>query len=119
MHANGGRGLVPAAVLPAAGESRRAGDSAALVRRRSCAGGTGLIAGGRGESSRTDSVMDPSGLKHVPQKACPGLDPGWVPVLRKRTCANKEREQDDDSKKSHPALAKRLEAEVIDDPVRT
>ena len=35
-------------------------------------------------------------LKHVPQK--------WEPVLRKRTCANKELEQDDDSKKSHPAL---------------
>src|SRR5258707_15742293 len=55
--------------------------------------------------------------KHVPQKACPGLDPGWIPVLRKWTCANKELEQGDDSKKSHPALAKRLEAEVIDDPV--
>jgi hypothetical protein len=22
-------------------------------------------------------------MKHVPQKACPGLDPGWAPVLRK------------------------------------
>jgi hypothetical protein len=35
-------------------------------------------------------------LEHVPQK--------WEPVLRKRTCSNKELEQDDDSKKSHPAL---------------
>jgi hypothetical protein len=34
--------------------------------------------------------------EHVPQK--------WEPVLRKRTCANKELERDDDSKKSHPAL---------------
>jgi acetyl esterase/lipase len=33
---------------------------------------------------------------HVPQK--------WVPVLRKRTCANEQPGQDDDSKKSHPAL---------------
>ena len=31
---------------------------------------------------------------HVPQK--------WVPVLRERTCANEQLEQDDDSKKSHP-----------------
>src|SRR6516225_4616711 len=35
-------------------------------------------------------------LEHVPQK--------WEPVLRKRTCSNKEVERDDDSKKSHPAL---------------
>jgi DNA-directed DNA polymerase III PolC len=43
-------------------------------------------------------------LEHVPQKACPGRDPGWEPVLRKRTCSNKAIEQDDDSRKSHPAL---------------
>ena len=36
-------------------------------------------------------------LEHVPQK--------WEPVLRKRTCSNKVIEQDDDSKKRHPALA--------------
>ena len=35
-------------------------------------------------------------LEHVPQK--------WEPVLRKRTCSNKELERDDDSKKSQPAL---------------
>src|SRR5712671_599097 len=29
-------------------------------------------------------------LKHVPQKAAPDFDPGWMPVLRKRTCADKE-----------------------------
>jgi peptidoglycan/LPS O-acetylase OafA/YrhL len=39
-------------------------------------------------------------LEHVPQK--------WEPVLRKRTCSNKEIEQDDDSKKSHPALSRKL-----------
>jgi len=38
----------------------------------------------------------PLPLEHVPQK--------W-PVLRKGTCSSKEVEQDDDSKKSHPALA--------------
>ena len=50
----------------------------------------------------------PLPLKHVPQKTCPGLEPGWEPVLRKRTCSSKEVEQDDDSKKSHPALATSL-----------
>jgi hypothetical protein len=35
-------------------------------------------------------------LEHVPQK--------WEPVLRKRTCSDKEIEQDDNSKRSHPAL---------------
>src|SRR3974390_2180913 len=44
---------------------------------------------------RTDTTC--TRLEHVPQK--------WEPVLRKRTCSNKELEQDDDSKKSHPALA--------------
>ena len=38
-------------------------------------------------------VYDAVRLEHVPQK--------WEPVLRKRTCSNKELEQDDDSKKSH------------------
>src|SRR5262249_31169379 len=36
------------------------------------------------------------GLEHVPQK--------WEPVLRIRTCSNKDIERDDDSKKSHSAL---------------
>jgi DNA polymerase III alpha subunit len=35
-------------------------------------------------------------LEHVPQK--------WEPLLRKRTCSNKVIEQDDDSRKSQPAL---------------
>src|ERR1700737_4878314 len=38
-------------------------------------------------------------LEHVPQK--------WEPVLRQRTCSNKDVEQDDDSKKSHPAQGSR------------
>ena len=55
-------------------------------------------------SWRPEAVVTPpedlvTALAHVPQK--------WVPVLRERTCANKELEQDDDSKKSHPALAAR------------
>src|SRR5262249_4556151 len=50
----------------------------------------------RRKSSRSSGVMQAL-LEHVPQK--------WVPVLRKRTCSNKEIEQDDDSKKSHSALA--------------
>jgi len=40
----------PEPMSVAAGESRRAGHSAALARRRSCEGGTGLIAGGRARS---------------------------------------------------------------------
>lgn len=56
MHSNGGRGLVPEATLPAVGESRRAGDSAALMHRRSF-GGKGLIAGANGEWLGTVSVM--------------------------------------------------------------
>src|SRR5262249_32633805 len=43
-------------------------------------------------------------LEHDPEKACPGLDPGWVPVFGKRSCSTKRLERDDDSNKSHPAL---------------
>jgi len=43
--------------------------------------------------------------EHDPEKACPGLDPGWEPVFGKRSCSSNKLEQDDDSKKSHPALA--------------
>src|SRR5260370_42019357 len=48
------------------------------------------------------------GLKHDPEK--------WVPVFRKRSCSNKKIERDDDSKKSHPALAARS-AEFASDRV--
>src|SRR5262249_13845286 len=36
-------------------------------------------------------------LEHDPEKACPGLDPGWVPVFGKRSCSIKKLERDDDS----------------------
>ena len=44
MHSNGGRSLIPEAVAPGVGESRRVEHPAALVHRR-LSGGTGLIAG--------------------------------------------------------------------------
>src|SRR5215468_4521537 len=50
-------------------------------------------------------------LEHDPEKACPGLDPGWVPVFgkglppRKRgSCSNNNLKRDDESKRSHHAL---------------
>src|SRR5262249_13184901 len=43
-------------------------------------------------------------LEHDPEKACPGLDPGWVPVFGERSCSTNKLKRDDDSKKSHPAL---------------
>ncbi len=44
---------------------------------------------------------------HDPEKACPALDAGWVPVSPRdkreafapRSCSNKKIERDDDSKK--------------------
>jgi len=39
----------------------------------------------------------PTELEHDPEK--------WVPVFGKRSCSSNKLEQDDDSKKSHPALA--------------
>src|SRR5260370_38829125 len=52
-------------------------------------------------------------IEHDPEKACPALDAGWVPVFprdkreafARRSCSNKKIERDDDSKNSHPALA--------------
>jgi len=41
---------------------------------------------------------------HDPDKACSALDAGWAPVFGKRSCSNKEVEQDDDSRKNHLAL---------------
>ncbi len=46
--------------------------------------------------------------EHDPDKACPGLDPGWAPLFGKRSSSNKEVEQDDDSKKNHLALGQCL-----------
>jgi hypothetical protein len=28
-------------------------------------------------------ILDGPALEHDPEKACPGLDPGWIPVLGK------------------------------------
>src|SRR5262245_32819123 len=35
-------------------------------------------------------------LERDPEKACPGLDPGCLPVLGKRLCSRKKPEQDDE-----------------------
>jgi hypothetical protein len=43
-------------------------------------------------------------LKHDPEK--------WTPVFGKRSCFNNKLERDDDSKKSHPALACSLSVEL-------
>jgi hypothetical protein len=45
-------------------------------------------------------------LEHDPEKACPALDAGWVPVFprdkreafARRSCSNKKIERNDDSK---------------------
>jgi hypothetical protein len=44
-------------------------------------------------------------MEHDPEKACPELDPGWKPVFGKDHAQTKRLEQDDDSKRHHPALA--------------
>src|SRR3974390_35302 len=45
------------------------------------------------------------------RRCLPEHDPEkWVPVFGKRSCSNKEVEQDDDSKKNHPALLARRRA---------
>src|SRR5215468_8167611 len=56
---------------------------------------------------------------HDPEKACPGLDPGWVPVFgkglppRKRgSCSTNKLERDDESKKSHHALVSRFRVRI-------
>jgi hypothetical protein len=38
-----------------------------------------LIRGGYGFPKRSCSIKN---LKHDPEKAGPGLDPGWIPVFR-------------------------------------
>src|SRR5712691_2915761 len=64
--------------------------------------------------ARTGSVV----LEHDPEKHTLGPRPdGWVPVFprdkreafARRSCSNKKIERDDDSKKSHPALARLLD----------
>src|SRR5271165_397236 len=41
----------------------------------------------------------------IPKKPALGLDPGVGTGFRKRSCSNKRLERDEDSKKSHRALA--------------
>src|SRR6266852_1297892 len=61
---------------------------------------------------RCEGTSDWKTLEHEPEKACPALDAGWVPVFprdkrkafARRSCSNKKIERDDDSKKSHPDL---------------
>ena len=43
--------------------------------------------------------------EHDPEK--------WVPVFGKRSCSNKEVERDDDSKKNHPVLVRRVHQEDV------
>jgi hypothetical protein len=52
---------------------------------------------------RTFDSID-ADLARDPEKACPGLDPGWKPVFGKDHAQNKNLERDDDSKRNHPAL---------------
>jgi hypothetical protein len=50
-------------------------------------------------------------LSHDPEK--------WEPVFGKRSCANKELERDDDSRKNHPALVilKRQVSQIAEFPL--
>jgi aminoglycoside phosphotransferase (APT) family kinase protein len=34
-----------------------------------------------------------SALEHDPEKACPGLDPGWMPVFGKRSCSTNKTDE--------------------------
>src|SRR5262249_30092406 len=75
-----------------------------------------LAAGGeddRAQGRRAAGTLTRS-LGHDPEKACPGLDPGWVPVFGKRSCSIKKLELDYDSKKSHPALGVCSQNPLID-----
>ena len=71
MHSNGGPGLVPEALSSAAGESRRVGNPAALLHRRSL-GGRGLIAGASCELLRAifgrRLNVRPEGIDEGPNK---------------------------------------------------
>src|SRR5262249_47386165 len=63
-------------------------------------------------------------LEHDPEKACPGPDPGWAPVFgnacpRARpggSCSSNNVERNDDSKKSHLALARCGQFAVVGTP---
>src|SRR5207302_445049 len=46
----------------------------------------GAVAGPERLLYSRDRSMDP-------EKACPGLDPGWIPVFGERSCSSKKRER--------------------------
>src|SRR5262245_25251956 len=60
-------------------------------------------------------------LEHDPEKAWPGLDPGWIPVFGKAcpparpegSCSKHKLDRDDDSKKSHLDLARPARAQNL------
>src|ERR1700739_2116654 len=75
--------------------------SAQFLKRRTALFGLAFF-----KHSSTPSAANPKfALEHDPEKACPALDAGWVPVFGKRSCSKKRIERDDDSRKSHHALA--------------
>src|SRR5262249_17193434 len=48
-------------------------------------------------SPGTRKACDAVRLEHDPEKACLRLDPGWEPVLEKRSCSKKKLDHDPDS----------------------
>src|SRR5262249_43458729 len=88
--------------------------------RRPTRGGRGPGGPSRYSSTR---VWRAAPVEHDPEKACPGLDPGWMPVFGKAcprarpegSCSNNKVERDGDSKKSHLALevARRIAGGVL------
>src|SRR5882672_7629196 len=108
------RGKAAVAESAAAADSTRRRESSLVTfhsllgfsfagERRKCAGGR-----------QADGLAQAPGLEHDPEKHTLGPRPdGWVPVFPRdkheafprRSCSNKKIERDDDSKKSHPALA--------------
>ena len=63
---------------PGAGDRRPASDE---LSRVSAAPEARLLLGRTGHGEAQKSAVEQ--LAHVPEKACPGLDPGWIPVFRK------------------------------------
>src|SRR5689334_21968624 len=53
-------------------------------------------------------------LEHDPEKACPGLDPGWTPVFGKDHAQKHNLERGDDAKKRHPARGTMLPTMLLE-----
>ncbi len=49
-------------------------------------------------AQQISQLSPPTVREHDPEKACPGLDPGWIPVFGKDHAQNKEVERDGDLK---------------------